>query len=91
MMKFDADSIDNRISSKLNENPDWKPMIANSVMSSMIRHNAEADAEIARYAEYLFNESRNSVTIYESRFCDYHCLKLLNKSLLSVIVEKTVN
>ena len=58
MMRFDADSIEQRVSVNLSENPDWKPMLNNSVISSLVRHNAEADAEISRYAEYLFNESR---------------------------------
>ena len=58
MMKFDADSIIQRIAYNLNEDPNWKPMLNNSVMTSLIRHNSEADAEAMRYAEYLFNESR---------------------------------
>lgn len=58
MMKFDADSIVQRVSTNLGENPDWKPMLNNSVISSLVRHNAESDAEVARYSEYLFNESR---------------------------------
>lgn len=58
MMRFDSDSLSQRKLSLLNENPDWKPMINNSVISSMVRHDAEIDAELARYMEYLFNEAR---------------------------------
>ena len=58
MMKFDADSINQRITYNLNEDPNWSPSLNNSVIASLIRHNSEADAEISRYGEYLFNESR---------------------------------
>ena len=58
MMRFDSDSLTQRKLSLLNEDPDWKPMVNNSVVSSLVRHDAEVDSEIVRYGEYLFNESR---------------------------------
>lgn len=58
MIKFDSNSIYNRIVDKLQQDPNWKVIINNSVVSAMIKSNAEANAETARYAEYLFKESR---------------------------------
>ena len=58
MMKFDPSSIYNRAIASLQQNPDWKPIINQSVISSLIKANAEMNAETARYAEYLFKESK---------------------------------
>ena len=58
MIRFDSNSIYNRIVDKLQQDPDWKVIINNSVVASLIKSNAEANAETARYAEYLFKESR---------------------------------
>ena len=58
MIKFDPTSIYNRAVASLQQNPDWKPIINQSVISSIIKTNAEMNAETARYAEYLFKESK---------------------------------
>jgi len=58
MIKFDPTSIYNRILNKLQQDPDWKVITNNSVVSALIKSNAEVNAETARYVEYLFKESR---------------------------------
>lgn len=58
MIKFDPDSIYNRLLSRLQQNPDWNIISNNSVVDALIRSNAEINAETARYAEYLFKESK---------------------------------
>lgn len=58
MIRFDSNSIYNRIIDKLQQDPNWKVIINNSVVTSLVKSNAEADSEIARYIEYLFKESR---------------------------------
>lgn len=58
MIRFDSDSIYNRIVNKLQQNPDWNAIMKDSVVDAVIRSNAEANAETSRYAEYLFKESR---------------------------------
>ena len=58
MIRFDSNSIYNRILDKLQQDPNWKVLINNSVITSLVKSNAEADSEIARYIEYLFKESR---------------------------------
>lgn len=58
MMRFDSTSIYNRAVSKLQQNPDWKAITNNSVISSLLKSNSEIMAETARYAEYLFKESK---------------------------------
>nr|DAL61213.1 MAG TPA_asm: baseplate wedge protein [Caudoviricetes sp.] len=58
MINFDANSIYNRLLEKLQQDPNWKVISRNSVVSSLIRSTAEVNAETARYAEYLFKESK---------------------------------
>lgn len=58
MMKFDPSSIYNRAVSKLQQNPDWRAITNNSVISALIKSNSEINAETARYMEYLFKESK---------------------------------
>lgn len=58
MIKFDANSIYYRGLEKLQQDPDWKVIANNSVVSALLRSNAEIQAETARYAEYLFKESK---------------------------------
>lgn len=58
MIKFDPTTIYNRVVDKLQQDPNWKVIINNSVVSALIKSNAEVNAETARYAEYLFKESR---------------------------------
>lgn len=58
MIRFDSDSIYDRIISKLQQSHEWRALVNNSVIQSLVRSNSEADAETARYAEYLFKESR---------------------------------
>ena len=77
MMKFDADSIIQRIAYNLNEDPNWKPMLNNSVMTSLIRHNSEADAEAMRYAEYLFNDETMMTRIDMSEYQEKHTVSRL--------------
>lgn len=58
MIKFDANSIYINLLTKLQQDPNWKVVSNNSVVSSLIRNTAEVNAETARYAEYLFKESK---------------------------------
>ena len=55
MIYFDSNSIYQRALQKLQQDPDWKVISSNSVISSLLRSNAEIQAETARYAEYLFH------------------------------------
>ena len=58
MTKFDSDSIKNKIIERLNQDKNWQAITSNSAITALINSQAEASAEIARYAEYLFKESR---------------------------------
>ena len=58
MTKFDSDSIYYRALAMLQQDPSWKVTSSDSVVSALIRSNAEIIAEAARYTEYLFNESK---------------------------------
>lgn len=58
MIKFDPSSIFNRSLSKLQQDPNWRVIANNSVISALLKSNAEINAETARYAEYLFKESK---------------------------------
>lgn len=58
MKQFDSVSINARMIEKLSQNPDWKAIINDSVVASILKTNAEAAAELARYMEYLFTESK---------------------------------
>lgn len=66
MIKFDPTSIYNRAISRLQQDPNWKPIINESVISALIKSNAEINAETARYAEYLFKESKWNTAQNES-------------------------
>lgn len=58
MTKFDSESIKNKIIERLNQDKNWQAITNNSAITALINSQAEASAEIARYAEYLFKESR---------------------------------
>lgn len=58
MIYFDSTSIYRRALEKLQQNPDWKVVANNSVVSALLKSNSEIQAETARYAEYLFQESK---------------------------------
>lgn len=58
MIKFDSASIYNRALEMLKQDLDWKDIANDSVISSILKSNAEINAETARYAEYLFKESK---------------------------------
>lgn len=58
MIKFDPTSIYNRAVEKLQQDPNWKAIVNNSVISAILKSNAEINSETARYAEYLFKESK---------------------------------
>lgn len=58
MIYFDSVSIYNRLLQKIQQNPNWNVISHNSVIDSLLRNNAEINAETARYAEYLFKESK---------------------------------
>ena len=58
MIRFDANSIYNRLLEKIQQDPNWKAISNNSVISAILNSNAEVGSEIARYAEYLFKESK---------------------------------
>lgn len=58
MIRFDPSSIFNRSLQKLQQDPNWRVIANNSVISALLKSNAEINAETARYAEYLFKESK---------------------------------
>lgn len=58
MEKFDRSNIYNRALARLNNNDSWRAVSQESVISALLKTNAEMNAETARYAEYLFRESR---------------------------------
>ena len=58
MVKFDSDSIYQRVIEKLQQDPNWSVITNNSVISALVRQNAEVLSETARYSEYLFKESK---------------------------------
>lgn len=58
MIKFDSTSIKERILERIQQNPDWKAVSNHSVVEALVKSNAEALAEISRYVEYLFKESK---------------------------------
>lgn len=66
MISFDPTSVYNRAVSRLQQDPDWKPIINESVISALIKSNSEIIAETARYAEYLFKESKWNTAQNES-------------------------
>lgn len=58
MIYFDSGSIYNRSIQKLQQDPNWHAISNNSVISALLKSNSEIQAETARYAEYLFQESK---------------------------------
>lgn len=58
MIKFDSSSIYNRMLQKLQQDPNWNVIVNNSVVSALMKSTSEINAETARYAEYLFKESK---------------------------------
>lgn len=58
MITYDSNSIYNRALARLQQNPDWQVVANNSVVSALLRSEAEALAEVGRYSEYLFKESK---------------------------------
>ena len=58
MQKFDSTSIYNKSLEKLQQNPNWRAVANNSVVSALLKSSAEVNSETARYAEYLFQESK---------------------------------
>lgn len=66
MINYDSTSIYNRAVSRLQQDPDWKPIVNESVISALLKSNAETLAETARYAEYLFKESKWNTAQNES-------------------------
>ena len=56
MKKFDSVSIYTRALEKLSQNPNWKAVVNDSVVSSIIKTISEQQAELARYMEYMFSE-----------------------------------
>lgn len=58
MNMYDPESLYNRALERLQQNPDWEAISSDSVIKSLLKTNSEMNAEIARYGEYLFNESK---------------------------------
>ena len=58
MKQFDSVSINSRMLEILSQNPDWKAIVNDSVVASVLKTVAESNAELARYMEYLFKESK---------------------------------
>ena len=58
MKAFDSASIYQRYIDKLSQNPDWKAVIGDSVISAILKATSEVQAETARYAEHLFKETK---------------------------------
>ena len=66
MISYDSTSIYNRAVSRLQQDPDWKPIINESIISALIKSNSETLAEVARYGEYMFKESKWNTAQNES-------------------------
>ena len=58
MIKFDSTSIFNKSLEKLQQNPNWRAIANNSVISALLKSESEINSETDRYAEYLFQESK---------------------------------
>lgn len=58
MKTFDSESNYIRMLSYLAQNPDWKAIASDSVVSAVLKTVAETQAETSRYMEYLFKESK---------------------------------
>lgn len=58
MKRFDTTSIEGRLLDSLVQKADWKRIIEESAVRSLITTIAEGNAELARYLEYLLRESR---------------------------------
>ena len=58
MITYDSNSIYNRALTRLQQNPDWQVVANNSVVTALLRSESEALAEVGRYSEYLFKESK---------------------------------
>lgn len=66
MIYFDSASIYQRAIEKLQQDPGWKIIVNNSVVSALLKSEAEVLAETARYAEYLFQESKWDTSLNRS-------------------------
>lgn len=58
MKRFDSVSIYNRMVDKLVQNPNWKAVVSDSVISSILKAVAEETAEGVRYSEHMFKETK---------------------------------
>ena len=58
MMEFTPSSIYNRGVSRLKQNPDWSPILNQSVITALLKTESEMASELARYAEYLYKEEK---------------------------------
>lgn len=58
MKRFDPTNIYQRMIEKLSQNPNWKAVVNDSVISSTMKTVAEEIAEAARYSEHMFKETR---------------------------------
>lgn len=58
MKQFDSASIFSRTLADLASNPNWKAIASDSVLSATLQAQAERNAELARYMEFLFSESK---------------------------------
>ena len=58
MLRFDPTSIFNKSLEKLQQNPNWRAVANNSVISALLKSDAEINSETSRYAEYLFQETK---------------------------------
>lgn len=58
MQNFSSADIYQRAVERLQANPDWNAVVNDSVISAVLRTNAEMNAETARYMEYLLRESK---------------------------------
>ena len=58
MKKFDTTSIETRLLDYLSQQSDWKRIIEESAVKSLLETIAEGNSELARYLEYLLRESR---------------------------------
>jgi hypothetical protein len=58
MKAFDAASIYQRYVDKLSQNPDWKAVLGDSVVSAVLKAVAEVQAETVRYSEHMYKETK---------------------------------
>lgn len=90
MKKFDQPSIQSRLVGTLSNKPGWSQVISDSGTTEVLGSIAEAEAENARYFEYLLKEAKWSFAknftslAYQSTFLGYKPLR--KRSSVGVLI-----